>query len=142
MEKKSVTEILQLHGKYVTPIRGTSMTPLLREAQDMAVIKPAKFPLARFEVPLYVRADGTHVLHRVLGKDARGYILCGDNQLRLEHGVREEMIQGVMAGFFRGERYVPVEDWRYRLYVFCWCRSLFLRRIFLWLKRNMRRKGA
>lgn len=142
MEKKSVTEILQLHGKYVTPIKGTSMKPLLREAQDMAVIKAASFPLARFSVPLYVRADGTHVLHRVLGRDARGYILCGDNQLRLEYGVREEMVQGVMVGFFRGERYIPVTDWRYRVYVCFWCRSLFVRKVCLRLRDLLRKKGA
>ncbi len=134
MEKKSVTEILQMHGKYVTPIKGTSMKPLLREARDMAVIHAPTFPLPRFSVPLYVRKDGTVVLHRVLGHDAHGYILCGDNQYRVEHGVREEMIQGVMTGFFRGEKYVSVTHPLYRLYVRVWCSSLFVRKVCLKLR--------
>lgn len=131
MEQKSVTEILQLHGKYVTPVKGTSMNPLLREAHDVVVIHAPKFPLARFSVPLYVRRDGTHVLHRVMGQDEQGYILCGDNQYRVEHGVTDEMIQGVMVGFFRGEKYVPVTNLRYRLYVQVWCRSLLFRKVCL-----------
>ena len=139
MEKKSVTEILQLHGKYVTPVKGTSMNPLLREGQDVVVIHAPVFPLPRFSVPLYVRRDGTHVLHRVMGRDEQGYILCGDNQYRTEHGVREDMICGVMTGFFRGETYTPVTALRYRLYVQVWCRSLFLRKVCLKLRDKFKR---
>ena len=141
MEKKSVTEILQMHGKYVTPFRGTSMKPLLREGRDVVVIHAPTFPLPRFSVPLYVRADGTHVLHRVMGRDERGYILCGDNQIRFEHGVREDMICGVMVGFFRGEKYVPTTALGYRLYVKIWCSSMLLRKICLRVRGYLKNRG-
>ncbi len=139
MEKKSVTEILQMHGKYVTPVVGTSMTPLLRQDRDVVVIVPKSGSLRRFDVPLYIRRDGTHVLHRVMGKNTRGYILCGDNQFVKEYGVTDEMVQGVMAGFFRGKRYFKTTAPGYRLYVFFWCRCFFIRKFCLRLRRLLRR---
>lgn len=123
----------------MTTVRGTSMKPLLRQDRDVVVVVPPSFPLRRFDVPLYVRRDGTHVLHRVVGKDARGYILCGDNQLWLERGVTDDMIQGVLAGFFRGEKYIKVTDLRYRIYVFFWCRLPLFRKICLRLRDLLRK---
>lgn len=141
MEKKSVTEILQMHGKYLTPVRGVSMNPLLHEGEDTVVIVPKVGPLRRFDVPLYLRENGQHVLHRVVRVEEDGYVMCGDHQRVLEHGVTDEMILGVMEGFFRGKRYVKVTDFGYRLYVFFWCRVPLVRTICLRLMRKGGRHG-
>ncbi|MBQ3054769.1 MAG: S24/S26 family peptidase [Oscillospiraceae bacterium] len=137
-QKKSVTEILQMHGKYLTPVCGTSMNPLLHEGTDTVVIVPNIGPLHRYDVPLYLRKNGQHVLHRVMRIEQDGYAMCGDHQLQLEHGITDEMILGVMEGFFRGKRYVKTTNFGYRLYVFFWCRVPFVRKLCLHL---MRRKG-
>jgi len=138
-QKKSVTEILQTYGKYLTPVCGISMNPLLHEGADTVVIVPKVGPLHRYEVPLYLRKNGQHVLHRVVRIEKDGYVMCGDHQLQLEYGVTDEMILGVMEGFFRGKRYIKTTDFGYRLYVFFWCRVPLVRRICL---RLMRRKGG
>ncbi len=142
LEKKSVTEILQIHGKYLTPVRGTSMNPLLHEGEDTVVIVPKVGPLRRFDVPLYRRENGQHVLHRVMRVEQDGYVLCGDHQLEWEHGITDEMVLGVMDGFFRGKRYVKTTNFGYRLYVFFWCRVPYLRKICLHLMRKGGRRGT
>lgn len=139
LEKRSVTEILQKHGKYLTPVCGTSMNPLLYEGEDTVVIVPKVGPLHRYDVPLYLRKNGQHVLHRVMRVERDGYVMCGDHQIVLEHGITDDMILGVMDGFFRGKRYVKTTNLAYRLYVFFWCCVPYVRRICLHL---MRGRGA
>ena len=44
------------------------------------------------------------------------YVLCGDNQAVLERGVTDDMIIGVMTGFYRGDTYVSVDNPEYIKY--------------------------
>ena len=78
------------------PITGTSMNPLLYQNRDFVkIIKPA-LPLKLGDIPLYRRADGTFVLHRVVGIKENGeYIMCGDNQFILEFGITDRNIIGI-----------------------------------------------
>ena len=68
--------------------------------------------LRPMDVALYKRDNGTNVLHRVIRSEEFGYIMCGDSQFACEK-VREEQVFGVMAGFYRGKRYVDVNDAAY-----------------------------
>lgn len=70
-------------------------------------------------------------MHRCLGKDENGYIMCGDNQWFLEHGVQEEQIIAVAKGFYRNEKYIPNENLLYRLYYRLWSANLFIRKCIL-----------
>ena len=79
------------------PVTGTSMNPLLYEKRDFVLIKRPSLPLKIGDIPLYRRRDGHFVLHRIVGKDEKGYILCGDNQFILEHGITDENIIGVVC---------------------------------------------
>ncbi len=78
------------------PITGTSMNPLLYQNRDFVKIVKPDLPLKLGDIPLYRRADGTFVLHRVVGIKQNGeYIMCGDNQFILEFGITDKNIIGI-----------------------------------------------
>lgn len=91
------------------PITGTSMLPLLVQGRDYAVLKRAAGHLKIGDVPLYRRADGSFVLHRVVGFDGDNYIMCGDNQFLLEYGIGDSNIVGLACEFIIDGKTVDTE---------------------------------
>lgn len=90
-----IREELASGGSAVINIRGQSMLPLMKEGDCNVRIVPPKFPLKRYEIPLYKREDGQFVLHRVIRVKKNGYVCRGDHQVLREFPVTEEMIIGV-----------------------------------------------
>ncbi len=115
-----ITETLSSGQEFTLPITGTSMLPLLKERRDSVSIKQPQFPLKKGDLPLYRRADGAFVLHRVVGLDEGGYIMSGDNQIEAEYGISEDMIIGVVAKIERNGRLISVSSPFHRLYVSLW----------------------
>ena len=131
--KTTIEKELKERGQLVCANEGVSMLPLLRQHRDLMIIerKPCH-RLKKYDVPVFKRANGQYVLHRILRVDADSYVLCGDNQYRREYGIRDEQIVGVMTGFVRDNVTYSIEDWRYKAYVHLWCdlfpaRALLLR---------------
>ena len=114
------------------------MLPMLRQGVDSVVLKKPPEYLEKYDLPLYRRADGAFVLHRVVGRDRSGYITCGDNQTVREHGVRHSQIIGIVTGYYRGEEYISCRNPRYRLYCRRRVRRQFLRGRLSALKRKIR----
>lgn len=110
-----IEEKLCAGGEVVFKPRGVSMMPLIRQGIDSVVLKSPEEP-QRGDVILYRRQNGQFVLHRIVGSDERGFVLCGDNQFVFEHGISSDMIIGVMTGIYRGKRYIPRTRLSYRLY--------------------------
>ena len=98
-----IEEKLSAGGTVVLPITGTSMLPLEKDA-----------------IPFYRRNDGTFVLHRKVGEDENGYVMCGDNQWVKEHGITDKNIIGEVAFITRKGKTFSVGSRRYRLYVKLW----------------------
>lgn len=104
---------------------GISMLPLIRQDIDSVVIEAVKERPKTGDVIFYRRPDGQFVLHRIVGEDSSGYILCGDNQIVKEFGVTEDLIIGIMTAVVRDGKTVSCSDKKYLKYV----RSLGRRRI-------------
>ncbi|MCD8008025.1 MAG: ABC transporter ATP-binding protein/permease [Clostridiales bacterium] len=68
---------------------------------------------------LYVRPDGTQVLHRVLGFEGDVCLIRGDNTFGLER-VPLSAVKGVLETVWRGKREIHTTDFLYRLYVWFW----------------------
>ncbi len=102
-------------------ITGNSMLPLLRHGRD-SVILSACDPrsLKRGDVPLYRRADGHFVLHRILRAEKNTYTLAGDAQTELEVGLPKESVLAVMTGYIRKGKTVSCRNVWYRLYSALW----------------------
>lgn len=108
--------------------RGNSMWPILKNrGQSVVVIKKTE-KLNVYDAALYVRADGTTVLHRVMEQTDFGYVICGDSQFTLEN-VYEDQVVGVMTGFYKGKKYIDCNDEKYRKRVEKWYKHKTMRKI-------------
>ncbi len=107
---------------------GNSMWPTLKNRKQSIIVLSKTERLKPLDVALYMRADGSYVLHRVMNVTDTGYIMCGDSQFSLE-SVPEERVIGCMAGFYRGKKYVEVTDEKYIKKVKLWYKRKTLRKI-------------
>lgn len=105
-----IEEAFERNQKFKIPITGTSMNPLLYQGRDFVFIEKPSFPLEVGDIPLYRRDDGAFVLHRVVGKDVKGYILSGDNQFLLEYGITDDHVIGVVTLLCIDGKNVAVTD--------------------------------
>lgn len=117
--------------------KGTSMLPLLRQGIDNVVLSPLSGKLKKYDLPLYQRADGSYVLHRIV-KAEDTYTCIGDNQFIFEPGVRDDQMIGVVTAVYRGDRRWEVTSLSYRLYCCVWHITRFPRRYLRALKEKVR----
>ena len=82
---------------------GISMLPMIRQGKDSIVLSPLPEKLSKYDIPLYQRANGQYVLHRIVSVGDT-YTLMGDNQYIEEKGVTRESMIGVVTAFYRGEK--------------------------------------
>lgn len=118
-------------------VTGTSMLPLLHGGTDTALLARPTGRLKKYDLPLYRRRDGSFVLHRVVKVVQNGYIMCGDNQVVTEHGIRDEDIIAVVTSFTRLGKRRSVTDIPYRVYSVLWTNLRPLRRGCRSLKRRV-----
>ncbi len=124
-----IEEALRQKGVYVSTTAGVSMYPMLRHRRDTIIIKPVTKKLKRYDVPLYRRGDD-YVLHRIIGEDENGYIICGDNCIQKEYGIKDSQIIGVLSGFYRANKPIDMDGFGYRIYSRIWV-FIYPIRIFL-----------
>lgn len=110
-----ILEKLEAGGDVVIPVTGTSMRPLLKTGRDSVVLCSPPNKLNKNDIPLYRRSDGHFVLHRVVGEDKNGYILCGDNQTEKEYGIKHSQIIGVLKYIDRNGKRLPIDSFRFKL---------------------------
>ena len=114
--KTSYQELINTKGKIIVTPVGVSMMPLIRQGKDTVLISKITQPLKKYDVVLFVRPDGKHVLHRIIKVKKNGYNICGDNQVIVEKNVPLDWIIGVMEGFYRDEDFIPITDINYIKY--------------------------
>ena len=91
---------------------GNSMWPTLKHKGQSVIVKRKTEKLKKFDVALYLRKNGSYVLHRVMQPTDFGYLICGDSQFDIEK-VEEDQVFGVMIGFYRGKKYIECSDIEY-----------------------------
>lgn len=125
-----MAEKLNAGGRVNFNPRGTSMLPMLHNDGDRVEIRKAEEPLKKYDLPLYRRADGQFVLHRVVRKPKYGlYTMCGDNQWQLEKGISHSQIVGVVTSFVRNGKEYKVTDRGYKAYCRLWVAIMPLRHL-------------
>lgn len=117
---KHIEQVLAEQGEVITSTSGISMYPMLRNRRDMIRVVKIAEPLKKYDVPLYRLKSGKLVLHRILKiKPEGGYIIRGDNLYRKELNVTDDMIIGVLKGFWRNGKYYDCKSSRkYKLYIY------------------------
>lgn len=120
---------LEAGGKATFTPKGKSMLPMLRDGMDTVTIARAKFPLKKYDLPLYQRKDGSYVLHRVVDLSQGKYVMRGDGQFVKEYGIEESQIIGVVVAFTRKGKKHSCQGLGYRIYVKVWVATVGLRKI-------------
>lgn len=88
----------------ITP-HGTSMTPFFCGDRDSVLAVKPVFPLKRGDIAVFLRTDGTYVIHRVYAikktADNYQYYFLGDNQSHIEGPISEAQIHAQVAYIIR-----------------------------------------
>ncbi len=137
--RSSIEEQLALTGEIYTTTSGSSMKPLFRTHGCTVKLVRYTGEAKRDDVLLWRDTGGKYLLHRVVRVTEEGYITCGDNRRTLDPPVAREQVLAVLAGYYRGERFVPLTARRYRLYVCLWGRRNLLRTACLALRDGVKR---
>lgn len=118
--------------------RGVSMLPMLRQGRDTVTLSPLPDRIRKYDLPLYQRANGQYVLHRVVDVGDT-YTCIGDNQYVLEKGVEHCRMIALVTEFTRDGRTCPVGALRYRIYCRFWHYSRPIRRLWRAIKTRVAR---
>ena len=90
--------VLEGGGVFTLKPRGNSMRPTIIPGRDSVSLVRPDGPASLYDILLYKRQDGSFVLHRVAAVEKDGsYTMCGDYQVILERGVRDEDVIGVVS---------------------------------------------
>lgn len=135
-----INEVLLLNGKVSFNPSGNSMFPTIRHQKDTVTLEKCTGNLKKYDVALYKRENGAFILHRVVGIDPNGYIMCGDNQTVKEYCINDKQIVAVMTSFKRENTTIDCDNFLYRLYCCIWVGILPLRHFFNILKAKLKRK--
>ena len=119
MTHSSIEKEIAEKGRLTYTGKGISMWPLIRQKKDVVVIERPKGRLKKNDVALYKLNKDNHryTLHRVLGITENGYICRGDNCMRKEYGITEDMIVGVMTELHRDGKKISLDSVGYKAYV-------------------------
>lgn len=125
-----IKEKIDIGGTVQLPITGTSMLPLLVWGRDTVELTKCENP-QKYDIIFYRRDDGAFVLHRIVGKNENGFILCGDNQVQKEYGITDKHIIAVVKSITRKGKIFNVDKFSYKFYVKLWTLILPFRNIIL-----------
>ncbi len=122
-----IREKLNIGGTVQIPITGSSMLPLLVQGRDSVILAPAD-EVKIGDIIFYKRDDSHFVLHRIIGKDEKGYILCGDNQWVKEYGITDHHIIGVVVEIILDGKAIKTDSEKYLKYCKHWNRLTPIRK--------------
>lgn len=138
MGKLKFEKYLERYGELTYRNTGISMLPLIRQGKDLfTVVKRGSERPKKYDVILYKREDD-YVLHRVVEVREKDYVVLGDNCIRKEIVVDQDIL-GVMAKVNRGGKMIKVSDPMYRLYSKLWVAMYPIRRIMFDLKGKLKK---
>lgn len=120
---------------------GISMLPMLRPGVDSVVLSQVPERLKKYDLPLYQRANGQYVLHRVI-RVGECYTCMGDSQFEEETGLAQDQMIALVTAFTRGDKTYRVTDVSYRIYCRFWLGSRPIRHVWRrgmgWIRRHLK----
>ncbi len=127
-----LAEKLQAEKSVILSTRGRSMQPLIYEGKTKVLIEPLKDKPQKGDLLLWLRKDGTYVLHRMVGEDEKHYLLLGDNCIHVNHANKKRVI-GIATSICRNGKWFSVTDRRYMMYVRIWTALFPFRKFLYWI---------
>lgn len=142
MESTSSIEQAVQRGHLVINPHGVSMWPMIRNGVDSVLVEPVEGRLQKYDIPLYKDRLGRYVIHRIIEVTDNGYVICGDGLFEKEYDITDANILGVVAGFYRKEKFIPCTSKGYMRYVKFWVGLMFMRKPIIVTVRKCRRLRA
>ena len=127
MNKSTFEEEINKTGKLIYTSVGNSMMPIIHENCDILIIEKVSGRLKKYDIPLYKRASGQYVLHRILKVRKDSYVTCGDNRWKKEYDITD------------GKK-ISVSNIKYKIYVHLWCDLFPIRAVILRIKYHITRR--
>ena len=139
----SYADELKKSGKILFTIRGVSMRPLFRTAEDAIFVEtcdPEK--LKNLDIVLFFRVTQSrgeqYVLHRIVGRRKDGkFIIAGDNCTDYDI-VDPKDILGVVKSAQRGNKPIKLTGFKYSLYKYLWCKPWRFRSLVVFMRNKIR----
>ena len=129
-------DCLKAGGEATFAVTGTSMFPFFMCRRDSVVLTACDPETLRVgDIPLYLRANGQAVLHRLAAVTENGFTMNGDGHKALESGVAKSAVVGVTTAVIRKGKRRKIGAARYRIYAFFWRHTRWCRRpliLFCW----------
>ena len=135
MNKTTYEQQLIDYGTLTYTTVGRSMRPFLRSGEDLMVIKARQdIRFRKYDAVLYRRNTGKYVLHRIIQVREKDYVLSGDNIWRIESGIRDDQILGVLTTVIRNGKPVDVNSPGYKRIIRLWWALYPIRAIILMVR--------
>jgi signal peptidase I len=143
----SYEDELKKSGKILFTIKGVSMRPLFRTADDaIFVVTCSPEELKNLDIVLFNRVSQTmgeqYVLHRIVGRRKDGqFIVVGDNCTYFDL-VDPKDILGVVKSAQRGNKPIKLTGFKYSLYKYLWCKPYKFRFLMFRVRNKIRIEGS
>lgn len=144
MNHSQIREELEAGRSVIYVTQGISMRPLLydkhhKKATQIRLDPLPNHPLKIGDIPIFQKkSNGQLVLHRLIHQDEQYYYTHGDNCLHGETVAREQVF-GYVTKIYRKGKWFSTDHRGYRLYVFIWLHSLWLRKPFMLFRQQLSR---
>lgn len=89
--------------------KGNSMYPFIKDRGNTVYISIKEKRLSPFDIGLFIRKNGTIVLHRVIEVLEDGYLFCGDSVLESEKVLENDVI-GFLTAYEKGKKKVDFSN--------------------------------
>lgn len=109
-------------------ISGNSMAPFLIHQRDTVYLSRLQKPLKKGDVVLYLRDNGSYVLHRIVQINNDQYSMIGDGQFHIEKGIRHDQIIAVMTSVQRKGKILKPGDFWWNFFEKCWIHMIPFRK--------------
>ena len=113
---------------------GDSMMPLVKQGRDLMLLRVPNREYRKYDAVLYKRENGQYVMHRIIGSNSEGFIMCGDNRYDKEYGIKKEQVMALLTAVVRDGKELSTDSVWCKIYVHLWCDLFFIRKIFLKFK--------
>lgn len=116
-----ISETLDAGGEVRLPVTGTSMYPTILGGRDQVTLVRPTEPLKKYDLPLYRRANGQFVLHRIISVQKDGtFTCCGDHQWKKEKGLRADQMLALTTQLTRKGKTFSAAHPRYVRWIRFW----------------------
>ncbi len=95
---------------------GESMRPLIRKQRDSVTVFPVSRPIKKGDIVLFIRHDGTYVIHRAYKIKGEAVITLGDNCVEFDAPIPVSSVWGLAVRLERNGKRINLDSALSRAY--------------------------